>query len=114
MGISYKPLWILLIKKDMTKSELREKAGISTRAMAKMGRGEDVNTDVLRKICGVLNCTLNDIAEIVPDEPEQQEAETEQATAWMKANVVSWKSHTADSVSGFEETYKSCVTKDNI
>jgi DNA-binding Xre family transcriptional regulator len=68
MGISYKPLWILLIQKDMTKGQLREKAGISTRALAKMGKGEDVNTDVLRKICNALDCTLSDIVEIVPDE----------------------------------------------
>ena len=67
MGMSYKPLWILLIKRDMTKGQLREKAGISTRALAKMGRGEDVNTDVLRKICAALDCTLPDIVEIVPD-----------------------------------------------
>ena len=70
MGMSYKPLWILLIKRDMTKSQLREKAGISTRAMAKMGKGEDVNTDVLRKICTVLDCALDDIVEITPDEPD--------------------------------------------
>ena len=70
VGMSYKPLWILLIKRDMTKSQLREKAGISTRAMAKMGKGEDVNTDVLRKICTVLDCTLDDIVEITPDEPD--------------------------------------------
>lgn len=70
MGMSYKPLWILLIKRDMTKSQLREKAGISTRAMAKMGKGEDVNTDVPRKICSVLDCTLDDIVEITPDEPD--------------------------------------------
>lgn len=67
MGMSYKPLWILLIQKDMTKGQLREKAGISTRALAKMGKGEDVSTDVLRKICNSLNCTLSDIVEIVPD-----------------------------------------------
>ena len=67
MGISYKPLWILLIKRDMTKGQLREKAGISSRAMAKMGKSEDVNTDVLRKICTALNCTLDDIVEITPD-----------------------------------------------
>ena len=67
MGISYKPLWILLIKRDMTKSQLRERAGISSRAMAKMGKSEDVNTDVLRKICTALNCTLDDIVEITPD-----------------------------------------------
>ena len=70
MGISYKPLWILLIKRDMTKGQLREKAGISSRAMAKMGKSEDVNTDVLRKICTALNCTLDDIVEITPDKPD--------------------------------------------
>lgn len=67
MGMNYKPLWKLLIDRDMTKSELRVLAGISTRAMAKMGKNEDVNTDVLRKICSVLNCSLNDIVELVPD-----------------------------------------------
>lgn len=72
MGMSYKPLWILLIKRDMTKGQLREMAGISTRALAKMGRGEDVNTDVLRKICAALNCALPDIVEIVPDKPEER------------------------------------------
>ena len=77
MGMCYKPLWILLIKRDMTKGQLREKAGISTRALAKMGRGEDVNTDVLRKICAALDCTLPDIVEIVPDEPDNQKTDTE-------------------------------------
>ena len=72
MGMSYKPLWILLIKRDMTKGQLREKAGISTRALAKMGRG-----DVLRKICAALDCTLPDIVEIVPDEPDKQKSEVE-------------------------------------
>ena len=70
MGMSYKPLWIQLINRDMTKGQLREKAGISKRALAKMGKGEDVNTDVLRKICMALDCTLSDIVEIVPDKPE--------------------------------------------
>jgi DNA-binding Xre family transcriptional regulator len=51
----------------MTKGQLREKAGLSTRALAKMGKGEDVSTDVLRKICNALDCTLSDIVEIVPD-----------------------------------------------
>ena len=76
MGISYKPLWILLIKRDMTKGQLREKAGISSRAMAKMGKSEDVNTDVLRKICTALNCTLDDIDEITPDKPNNLGGET--------------------------------------
>ena len=76
MGISYKPLWILLIKRDMTKGQLREKEGISSRAMAKMGKSEDVNTDVLRKICTALNCTLDDIVEITPDKPDNLGGET--------------------------------------
>lgn len=67
MRISYEPLWILLINRDMTKGRLWEKAGISSRAMAKMEKSEDVNTDVLRKICTALNCTLDDIVEITPD-----------------------------------------------
>lgn len=69
MKMSYKPLWILLIKRDMTKTQLRTKARISTRQLAKMGRGEDVSTDVLRKICAALDCTLDDIIEMLPDEP---------------------------------------------
>ena len=68
MGMSYKPLWKLLIDRDMTKSQLRELAGISTRAMAKMGKNEDVNTDVLRKICSVLNCSFGDIIELTNQE----------------------------------------------
>lgn len=63
MEISYKPLWKLLIDRDITKSELRLRAGISTRALAKLGKNEDVSTDVLRKICTVLNCDLSDIME---------------------------------------------------
>ena len=75
MGMSYKPLWILLIKRDMTKGQLREKARISTRALAKMGRGEDVSTEVLRKICAVLDCTLTDIIEIAPAKPDTRASE---------------------------------------
>lgn len=67
MSMSFKPLWKMLIDRDMTKSQLRELAGISTRALAKMGKNEDVSTDVLRKICAVLNCSLSDIVELIPD-----------------------------------------------
>jgi len=67
MGMNYKPLWKMLIDRDMTKGQLRTMAGISTRALAKMGKNEDVSTDVLRKICAVLNCTLDDIVELTPE-----------------------------------------------
>ena len=68
MSVSYKRLWKLLIDRDMTKGQLRELSGISTRSLAKLGKNEDVRVDVLVKICGVLDCTMNDIMEIIPDE----------------------------------------------
>lgn len=67
MAASYKKLWKLLIDRDMKKEDLRKAAGITTTAMAKLGRNEDVSTKVLLKICNVLNCNIEDIMEIVTD-----------------------------------------------
>lgn len=64
MAISYKKLWKLLIDKDMRKEDLRLKAGISTNTMAKLGKNENVNTNMLVKICSALNCDIADIMEI--------------------------------------------------
>lgn len=64
MAINYNKLWKLLIDKNMTKKDLREKAGISTNAMAKMTKGGDVSTQTLRKICIALDCNIEDIMEI--------------------------------------------------
>ena len=61
MAISYKKLWKLLIDKDMKKEDLRIKAGISTNTMAKLGKNENVNTDILAKICSALDCDIADI-----------------------------------------------------
>ncbi|HHW31020.1 MAG TPA: helix-turn-helix transcriptional regulator [Clostridiaceae bacterium] len=68
MAVSYKKLWKLLIDKDMKKKDLREAAGISTASMAKLGKNENVNTDILVKICKALNCDISDIMEIVNDQ----------------------------------------------
>ena len=68
MAVSYKKLWKLLIDKDMKKKDLREAAGISTSSMAKLGKNENVTTDVLVKICKALNCDISDIMQIEPDE----------------------------------------------
>ena len=67
MAISYKKLWKLLIDKDMRKEDLRLKAGIPTNTMAKLGKNENVNTEMLVKICTALNCDIADIMEIVED-----------------------------------------------
>ena len=68
MTVSYKKLWKLLIDKDMKKKDLREAAGISTSSMAKLGKNENVTTDVLVKICKALKCDISDIMEIEPDD----------------------------------------------
>lgn len=70
MKISYKKLWKLLIDRDMMKKDLAEKAGISNASIAKLGRNENVNTDILLRICVALKCDIEDILEIVPDESE--------------------------------------------
>lgn len=67
MAISYKKLWKLLIDKDMRKEDLRLKAGISTNTMAKLGKNENINTDILVKICSALNCDIADIMEITEE-----------------------------------------------
>jgi len=71
MAVSYKKLWILLIEKDMKKTDLRIQSGISTGALAKLGRNENVNTEVLAKICKTLDCKIEDIMEMVPDEEDK-------------------------------------------
>ena len=71
MAVSYKKLWKLLIDKDMKKKDLATAAGISTYTISKMGKGENITTEVLGKICGALNCSLDDIMEFIPDEPKE-------------------------------------------
>lgn len=67
MRISYRPLWVILAEREMTKKDLRELSGISTASIAKLGKGENLTTDVLLKICEALNCNINEIVETVPD-----------------------------------------------
>lgn len=71
MRISYNPLWKMLIDKGMNKKDLREKSGISTASLAKLGKGENITTDVLLRICEALDCSINDIMETLPDESEK-------------------------------------------
>lgn len=66
MAVSYKKLWKLLIDKDIKKKDLSAKAGISPATITKMGKGGHVTTEVLVKICTVLDCTIDEIMEIVP------------------------------------------------
>lgn len=65
MAASYKKLWKLLIDKDMKKKDLIERAEVSKYTIRKLTRGENVTTDVLIRICKVLECDIGDIMEIV-------------------------------------------------
>ena len=62
--MNYTKLWKLLIDRNLMKTDLIKMAGISTNAMAKMGKGGDVSTQVLAKICNALNCRIEDVVEI--------------------------------------------------
>jgi DNA-binding Xre family transcriptional regulator len=63
MGLTYKKLWKLLIDKGLNKTKLRLKAGMSQATLAKLSKGENVTTDVLERICKVLECDIGDILE---------------------------------------------------
>lgn len=67
MAYSYNRLWKLMIDKKINKTTLRREAGITSNAMAKMGKNQPVSVEVLAKICYVLDCSLDDIVEIVED-----------------------------------------------
>ena len=67
MAISYDKLWKLLIDKKMNKQDLRIATGISTTSIAKLGKGENITTDVLLKICKALSCNISDIMEVTED-----------------------------------------------
>lgn len=68
MAISYKKLWKLLIDKDMTAVELRQKTGIAPNTMTKLRKDEEVSLSVLVKICTALNVNIGDIMDLVPEE----------------------------------------------
>ena len=67
MAVSFKKLWKLLIDKEIKKKDLSAIAGVSPATITKMGKGGHVTTEVLDKICSALNCNVEDIMEVIPD-----------------------------------------------
>lgn len=67
MQISYKRLWKLLIDLNMNRKELRAMTGISSACIAKMGKGSNISTDILVRICAALDCDITDILELVDE-----------------------------------------------
>lgn len=68
MAVSYKKLWKILIDRDMKKKDLAEKANISSYTLNKLNKGNNVTTDVLVRICKALDCSFDDIMEVVGEE----------------------------------------------
>ena len=73
MTVNYDKLWKLMIDKKINKTQLSEKAGITTNAMAKLGRNESVQVETLAKICKALNCKIEDIIEFESEEKKNEE-----------------------------------------
>ena len=68
MIVSYKKLWIELVKRDMKKTDLGNIAGISWTSVTKMSKNENVSMEVLKKICKALECNIGDIMDIIPED----------------------------------------------
>ena len=73
MAVSYKKLWKLLIDKEMKKKDLQTLSGISAASITKLGRNENVNIEIVEKICLALQCDIADIIEILPNEMNENE-----------------------------------------
>ena len=71
MGVTYKKLWKLLIDKEMSKSELRENAGIAASTLSRMNKNEFVSLEVLIKICVALGCEIGDIIDITSTQEDE-------------------------------------------
>lgn len=70
MEANYKKLWKALIDKDWKKTDLIANAGITSNVLAKMGKGEAISMDSMKKICIALNCDIGDIVELNPQKKE--------------------------------------------
>ena len=71
--ICFDRLWITMQKKGVSTYWLREKCGIDRKTIRRLHANENIETKTLNKLCAILGCTLPDIAEYIPDQPENQE-----------------------------------------
>lgn len=81
MHFSYNKLFKLMIDRNIKKKELSEMSDVSATSIAKLGKGGNVNTGVLLRICNALNCDVGDIMEFVPDKEQEPVADDEKTSA---------------------------------
>ena len=74
MAFCYNKLWKLLIDRGMTRTEMRRAVGLSTCTLAKLSKGEDVTTMILKRICDTFGCDLDDIVEYSPSVQPKRKA----------------------------------------
>jgi DNA-binding Xre family transcriptional regulator len=67
MGLNYKPLWVLLVKRDMKKKDLMEQARLSPTIVARMTKNKPVDGSTLERICAALQCQPGDVIEYIPE-----------------------------------------------
>ena len=72
MGISYKPLFVLLAQNEMKKTDLCEKLGFSPATLAKFAKNEHITGETLEKLCAYFQCQPNDIMMYIPDKPHEE------------------------------------------
>lgn len=70
MKVNYKKLWVLCAEREMSKAELRKKAGLSSATFTKLRKNQEVNLSVLLKIADVMNCDAGEMMEFVKEEQE--------------------------------------------
>ena len=71
MAVSYKPLFKLMIDRDIKRGDIVRMSGVAYSTLGKMANGENVNMSVVEKICLALDCRIEDVVEILPDRPEE-------------------------------------------
>jgi DNA-binding Xre family transcriptional regulator len=76
MGISYKPLFKLLVDRNMTKTSLRTELGLSSATLAKLGKGEALSGNVIEKICQYFRCQVQEVVEITFDDVKKESTST--------------------------------------
>ncbi len=67
MAVSYKKLFKLLIDRELKKKDLCEMTGVSASTISKMAKDEMVSMETVSRICEKLNCTFDDVVEIIPE-----------------------------------------------
>ena len=73
MKVSFKKLWVLCAEKEMSKAELRKRAGLSSATFTRLRKNEEVNLSVILKIADVLDCNAGDMMDFIKEYLSAQE-----------------------------------------